>query len=393
MPEPSSVISICPPLDSLDDLELIRVGAWSPSATSPLRIDVPADADRAAAIELVDPEGVPLARIDRPELDGPHLVLTKQPVWLGEVSSRPFEHLYAAPETVRADAAADGAVTVLVDRPVEAEDVDGLGDSPLTLLVLAGPSVEPSAWTLATIRSAVALGERRSNVRVVAVPFDARRAADEPELLDSVIGAYSPRPVEHLPETSVPAGESTSPGLVLFFTGLSGSGKSTVARAVRNAILEQDGRPITLLDGDIVRRNLSAGLGFSPADRETNIRRIGWVAAQVAHHGGLAICSPIAPYDTTRKEVRRIVTERGGTMVLVHIATPVEECERRDRKGLYAKARSGEIPNFTGISAPYERPDDADLTLDTTGRSVEAVRDDVLALLADRHLLHLGPVA
>ena len=148
--------------------------------------------------------------------------------------------------------------------------------------------------------------------------------------------------------------------MVLFFTGLSGSGKSTVAQAVIDALLEHGERTVTSLDGDVVRRMLSAGLTFSRADRDTNIRRIGWVAAEISRHGGVAVCSPIAPFDATRQDVRAM-TEAGGAFFLVHVATPLEECERRDRKGLYAKARGGQIPDFTGISSPYEEPDDADL--------------------------------
>ena len=144
---------------------------------------------------------------------------------------------------------------------------------------------------------------------------------------------------------------------MLFFTGLSGSGKSTLARALMDRILEQGSRTVTSLDGDVVRRNLSAGLTFSKEDRETNIRRIGWVAAEISRHGGIAVCSPIAPFDETRQQVRAMADAAGGAFFLVHVATPLEECERRDRKGLYAKARRGEIPEFTGISSPYEEPD------------------------------------
>ena len=140
---------------------------------------------------------------------------------------------------------------------------------------------------------------------------------------------------------------------------------------------------MTSLDGDVVRRHLSAGLGFSRADRETNILRIGWVAAEISRHGGVAICSPIAPFDQTRKAVRAMTEAAGGEFVLIHVATPLAECERRDRKGLYAKARAGEIPDFTGISSPYEAPEDADLVVDTTGRSIEDVLDEVLALLEE----------
>jgi sulfate adenylyltransferase len=173
-------------------------------------------------------------------------------------------------------------------------------------------------------------------------------------------------------------------GLVLFFTGLSGSGKSTVAQAVIDSLLEHGERTVTSLDGDVVRRNLSAGLTFSREDRETNIRRIGWVAAEIARHGGVAVCSPIAPFDATRQDVRAMTEAAGGAFFLVHVATPLEECERRDRKGLYARARRGEIPDFTGISSPYEAPEDADLRIDTTGRTVAACRDEVLDALTER---------
>ena len=167
----------------------------------------------------------------------------------------------------------------------------------------------------------------------------------------------------------------------MFFTGLSGSGKSTLARALHDLILEDGRRTVTSLDGDVVRRNLSAGLTFSREDRETNIRRIGWVAAEIGRHRGIAICSPIAPYDETRKQVRRMVEDAGADFVLVHVATPLEECERRDRKGLYAKARRGEIPEFTGISSPYEEPDDAAVRVDTTGRTIEECLAEVLPAL------------
>jgi len=178
-------------------------------------------------------------------------------------------------------------------------------------------------------------------------------------------------------------------GLVLFFTGLSGSGKSTLARALMDRLLEHGVRTVTTLDGDVVRRHLSAGLTFSKEDRETNIRRIGWVAAEISRHGGVAVCSPIAPFDETRQQVRAMVEEAGGAFFLVHVATPLEECERRDRKGLYAKARAGEIPEFTGISSPYEEPEDADVRVDTTGRTIEDALADVLVALRDEGYLDL----
>jgi len=172
-------------------------------------------------------------------------------------------------------------------------------------------------------------------------------------------------------------------GLVVLFTGLSGSGKSTLATLLATRLLETDGRQVTVLDGDRVRRHLTAGLGFSRADRDTNVRRIGWVAAQVAGAGGAVVCAPIAPYDGTRRQVRAMVEDAGGGLVLVHVATPLQECERRDRKGLYAQARAGLIPEFTGISDPYEAPTDAEVVLDTTGRSREQALESVLAHLRE----------
>ncbi|MFG2244573.1 adenylyl-sulfate kinase [Spirillospora sp. NPDC048823] len=173
-----------------------------------------------------------------------------------------------------------------------------------------------------------------------------------------------------------------SRGITVFFTGLSGSGKSTVARGLADALIERGGRTVTLLDGDVVRRMLSAGLTFSRDDRDLNIRRIGFVAAEITRHGGTAICAPIAPYAATRAEVRRMVSAVGD-FILVHVATPLEECERRDRKGLYAKARAGLIPEFTGISDPYEEPEDADLTLDTSRLAPDEAVGKVLDLLVE----------
>jgi sulfate adenylyltransferase len=169
-------------------------------------------------------------------------------------------------------------------------------------------------------------------------------------------------------------------GFGVFFTGLSGSGKSTIANALLVKFLEIGGRPVTLLDGDLVRKHLSSELGFSKEHRDINIRRIGFVAAEIAKNGGIAICAPIAPYDTVRKEVRGMV-EEGGGFVLVHIATPLEVCELRDRKGLYAKARAGIVKEFTGISDPYESPADAEVVIDTS----EVSPDEA----AQRIILHL----
>jgi sulfate adenylyltransferase len=206
------------------------------------------------------------------------------------------------------------------------------------------------------------------------------------ELSDGEIGELldSGRP---LPAWLMPAGVAaelrrarpprTARGVVVFCTGLSGSGKSTLARDLRDALLERGDRTVSLLDGDLVRTLLSAGLTFSRQDRDLNVARIGYVATEVARHGGLAICAPIAPYAAARAGVRTMVSEVGD-FVLVHVSTPLEVCEARDRKGLYAKARAGLIGSFTGISDPYEAPDDADVVIDT---SQVSRRDAVAAVL------------
>ncbi len=165
-------------------------------------------------------------------------------------------------------------------------------------------------------------------------------------------------------------------GFTVFFTGLSGSGKSTIANVLRVKLLEMGGRPVTLLDGDIVRKHLSSELGFSREHRDINIRRIGFVASEITKNGGIALCAPIAPYDQVRKEVRAMIEPHGG-FILVHLSTSLEVCESRDRKGLYAKARAGLVKQFTGISDPYEIPGDADVVADTKEFSPEEVAQQI----------------
>ena len=175
-------------------------------------------------------------------------------------------------------------------------------------------------------------------------------------------------------------------GFTVFFTGLSGAGKSTLARALAARLMEIGSRPVTLLDGDIVRRHLSSELGFSREHRDINVRRIGFVASEITKNRGVAICAPIAPYRRTRRDVRAMIEAVGG-FVEVHVATPIETCEARDRKGLYAKARAGLIPEFTGVSDPYEVPEQAELALDTSDLTVdEAVQRILLKLEHEGYL-------
>jgi sulfate adenylyltransferase len=166
-------------------------------------------------------------------------------------------------------------------------------------------------------------------------------------------------------------------GLTIFFTGLSGSGKSTIANVLLTKFLETGGRPVTILDGDLVRKHLSSELGFSKEHRDINIRRIGYVASEITKNGGIAICAPIAPYEATRKHVRQMIEPYGG-FILVHVATPIETCEERDRKGLYAKARAGIVKEFTGISDPYEAPTDAEVVINTAELSAEEAAQEII---------------
>jgi len=169
-------------------------------------------------------------------------------------------------------------------------------------------------------------------------------------------------------------------GFTVFFTGLSGSGKSTIANALMAKLMEIGGRRITLLDGDIVRKNLSSELGFSKEHRDLNIQRIGFVASEITKNGGIAICAPIAPYTHTRRGVRDLIEPLGG-FIEIHVSTSLEECEKRDRKGLYALARAGKIKEFTGISDPYETPENAEMVIDTVGISPDLAAHRILVKL------------
>ncbi len=176
-------------------------------------------------------------------------------------------------------------------------------------------------------------------------------------------------------------------GFTVFFTGLSGAGKSTIAGALMVKLREIAERPVTLLDGDVMRRHLSSELGFSKKHRDLNIRRTAFVASEITKNGGAAICAPIAPYAVAREEARRMVEEAGG-FFLVYVSTPIEVCERRDRKGLYARAHAGIIEQFTGVSDPYETPDDADMVIDGTAVTVAEAAETIV-----RHIRRQGYIA
>ena len=252
-------------------------------------------------------------------------------------AAEPGERLLAVPLAWRDGGPADAALVEAVGR--------GYGAERTVLLSRADP-----AWT--------------------AVLESLRAGADLPGTVGPAVAARLRR---WLPCRS-------SRGLGVMFTGLSGSGKSTLARALAAYLRERTDRSCSLLDGDDVRRLLSSGLGFDAAARDLNVRRIGYVASEIARHGGVAICAPIAPYAASRAAVRRMV-QQVGDFALVHVSTPIEECERRDLKGLYAKARAGLVPQFTGVSDPYEEPDDADLVIDTSLLGRDEALDVVISYL------------
>ncbi|MFN8107209.1 MAG: adenylyl-sulfate kinase [Nocardioidaceae bacterium] len=379
---------LCPTPRELDDLELLLAGAYGARDRFDdlVTLDIPEGVDASQGLELVDPEGLPLAHM---AADG-----SLSPV--ASPAYGAFRRLHLTPRQTR-DAHPDALIVPVVAPLTRADlvviDETAQGRS-VVLLALCGTGTPQGLTGVGLIRATLAAVDLLTNeANVVAVPFPSHGDAKvDHELGQEVVAAFAAGEVlgltgvGELPEAVAQVLAQDQPeaderGLVVFFTGLSGSGKSTLARALHDLILEDGSHTVTSLDGDVVRRHLSEGLTFSKADRETNIRRIGWVAAEISRHRGIAICSPIAPFDATRQDVRRMVAQAGGQFVLVHVATSLAECERRDRKGLYAKARAGEIPEFTGISSPYEIPEDADVVVDTEGRTIDEVLSVIVAEL------------
>ena len=243
--------------------------------------------------------------------------------------------------------------------PIEAQCYVPSKDRFLPVSKIAAQQLDCSEYTDAQLKKDLALGQ------------DIPDWFSYPEVVRELRRVYPPRGRQ---------------GFTLFFTGFSGSGKSTLAKILYAKLVEAGGRPVTLLDGDIVRQHLSSELGFSKEHRDLNIRRIGFVASEITKNGGIAICAPIAPYHSTRRAVRDMV-EAQGAFIEIHVATPLEVCEARDRKGLYAKARQGLIPEFTGISDPYEVPVDPEMRIDTSElTSMQAAQEILLYLLRDGFL-------
>jgi sulfate adenylyltransferase len=384
----------------------------SGSADAPLTLLVSAaTADAAAAagaVELIDPEGAPVARLDLTgdwDAGDGRRGLTGDVSRLAHTEFGAFRALHLSPVQVHAEHDRAGLLAVAVCGPLSNSELDQIrataiecGRTPL-LIALVGDRMPVNATGPGLVRMTLAAAAELRDLGALVVAVSLPRyddGDDADDLVARVMAAYADteggsygEATDGFPDSIARVVAHERPprdqqGVVVFFTGLSGSGKSTLARALVDHILEGGERTITSLDGDVVRHHLSKGLGFSREDRETNIIRIGFVAAEIARHGGVAICSPIAPFESTRAAVRRMVEAAGGGFLLVHVATPLEECERRDRKGLYARARKGEIPDFTGISSPYEEPHDYFSKIDTTNRDIgECLRELVSALVAE----------
>ncbi len=272
-----------------------------------------------------------------------------------------FSGRVSASDVMRAVQVAHGRPLALIG--VAAQDIPGSDVAVMDELRRCADTIANArAWYLA----APAVGTSATSDEILALALQA-------------LGVDDPLDFRH-------SGTQSDQGAVLLFTGLSGAGKSTVARAVVETITARSLRRTVLLDGDDVRQELSSGLGYDRADRERNLTRIAWVAARIAEVGGLAVCAPIAPFASARQAMRERVEPKSPFLV-IHVATPLKVAEARDRKGLYAKARAGLIPDFTGIDSPYEEPDDADLVIDTSRTGVGECVDAVLDLLCDRGIV------
>lgn len=384
--------------DELDVLELVLGGAIPEHF---------ATADLEPGDVLTDAENTPLARWDGTTL-APDRPCATEPTaaWDPAVRRAARTVLGEHPRGPRTAVILDGLPTW-----AELRVIKGLAAGTSVTLVVPTRRSRGQVAANATCRAAQGLVESvAGSIDVLAIPFPISAASPSISAeqilrgygLTSVIDAATMRDDEttqrmaelesrrhdavaqvYPPASAAEYSASTMAdhrGTVILFTGLSGSGKSTIARALTTR-LEDDGRTVTLLDGDVVRQHLSKGLGFSREDRELNLERIGYVASLITHHGGTAIAAPIAPFAASRNTIRTMAENTGARFILVHVNTPLEVCEARDRKGLYAKARAGEVPDFTGISSPYESPSDATLTIDATDTPVPAAVDAVVAAL------------
>ncbi|MCQ9163632.1 adenylyl-sulfate kinase [Arthrobacter sp. STN4] len=406
----------------LDELELLTGGLLAPADgyclphavpghwPAPLTLAVPPDLGRDAVARgwllVGDPDGTPLARLgvegSQASADGSSLYLAGRLAGLRSAEHPPARRLRVTGPLHAMGPGRPGTVAAVFSetpRPwqlAEAMSTALRAKSVLWLIALCGPQPH-GRYTVAPLlheleSAAAHIDGARTGLLVLPAdpvgpsPQDrvlrkqvlANLGADH--TLDCTVAGSTPGRSRTGVGNRHDGGTPAPAGTVVFLTGLSGSGKSTVARALAERLQRHAPSPPILLDGDDVRRILSPGLGFSRGEREANIHRIGWVASLVAAAGGLAICAPIAPFDETRRQVRAMA-EGVGRFVLVHISTPLPVCEARDRKGLYAMARRGEVRDFTGIDSPYDHPQDADLHLDTSRITVGEAVEQIVRLL------------
>jgi sulfate adenylyltransferase len=398
--------------DGLDRLELV-LGGWLPASV----LSVVA-ADDAL---LTDAENTPLAGLSRAPDGGLRVDALAPPARGGGPHWDRVVRLTAAEVRARVGPAAGraGTVAAVVDGVPTRDDVSRLAAIAarpgVEAMVLAVPvarraratvdgvgwaGLTRAAWALADDVAAAAPGIEIVRLTVARPPDDRPLDWAAAGITEAVtVSGADDRGASTLPDGELDrvyppvsarelraARRSTAdgPGAVVFFTGLSGSGKSTIARTLADELADAGPRRVTLLDGDEVRQHLSRGLGFDAASREINIDRIAWVAALVAEHGGIAIAAPIAPFDAGRRGARAMAEARGAAFLLVWVSTPLDVCEARDRKGLYARARAGEVAEFTGISSPYEPPADADVVVDTTTVDVGGAVTEIRRALAAR---------
>ncbi|MHA7177640.1 adenylyl-sulfate kinase [Arthrobacter sp. Sr24] len=393
---------------ALDEMELLVGGLFSPAHGYCLPNDVPSSwpaaftleiapdtaeaVRRCGALLIADPDGTPLVRMDVTGLEQSGALVYAS----GSLSQvRAAEHPPYRPLRLLApldEGGGTNTIAVLFSTVPQSSEVAlammRAHDQHAQLLLLAVCGSQPHGdYTVtALVDELVLFAAEVPNARVglLVLPgieplLNARGMALYTSVLEN-LGAGTVLDFTHFSGQVLSSERRAKDphGTVIFLTGLSGSGKSTLARELTAALQRREQRHVALLDGDDVRRILSPHLGFSRLARDENIRRLGWVAARISEAGGLAICAPIAPYEQTRSEVRAMA-EAVGQYLLVHVSTSLDVCESRDRKGLYAKARRGELPDFTGVSAPYEVPIDADLRLDL---GVLCLKDAVDAVLS-----------
>ncbi len=389
----------------LDELELLLGGLYAPADGYclpaglppgwpwPFTLPVPAALAQKAlecnALLLADRDGTPLARLAvsasqscTPEV----LYLAGRLTALQSAEHPPARRLRLTRPLARAATTSCPRLVAAFDRMPEPAQIAAAissarkHDAQLWLVAVAGPQEHGNYTVLELLSTLEQCAEQVPDSRAALMISPTPQGACDVQksaLRDHVLTRLGADMLLNFTAEREPAGRAATPvpsspgqGAVIFLTGLSGSGKSTIARSLVEHLQRTGSRPVTLLDGDDVRRLLSSGLGFSRQDRELNVRRLGWVASLISKSGGVAVCAPIAPFEATRQEVRAMALNV-GSFVLVHVSTPLDVCEERDRKGLYARARAGSLPDFTGIDSPYEPPRHADVILDASLASVD----------------------